>query len=258
MPITAVLLSAGYATRLYPLTKRCPKALLRLGSKGRQPPRVILDEVVSSVSRVPQLHRRILVTNHRFAGRFRAWRRARGADLEVLDDGTTSARTRLGAIGDLLLAARTIDPRDDLLVIGTDNLFSWSLASFISAARRHRPAPSVALWRAPSRNAATQFGVVTRNARSRITAFVEKSPQPPSRDVALCVYYFPSAMRGTIRQFLEEGERGDAPGYFIGWLVRRGPVYGVMMRGTWYDIGTPEAYRTVVREWPSQPVGSRQ
>lgn len=252
MPITAVLLSAGYATRLYPLTKRRPKALLPLGSKGRKPARVILDEVVFSVSRVPRLLRRILVTNHRFAGQFRAWRRARGADLEVVDDETTSARTRLGAIGDLLLASQTIDRRDDLLVIGTDNLFSWPLASFVAAAGRHRPAPSVALWRAPSRKAATQFGVVRRDARSRITAFVEKSPQPPSRDVALCVYYFPSAMRGTIRQFLEEGGHGDAPGYFIDWLVRRGPVYGVMMRGAWYDIGTPEAYRAVVREWPSQ------
>ncbi len=246
MTMTVVLLAAGYATRLYPLTKDRPKALLPLGD------RVILDEVIASLDSVPDLRKSVLVTNHRFADQFRQWQQARGTNAQVIDDGTETAETRLGAIRDLLLARKETDPQDDLLVLGTDNLFRWSLSEFVTRAQRHRPAPTVALWEAPSTQAATQFGVVTRDATSRITAFVEKSPNPPSKEVALCVYYFPAAMCGSIRQFLDEGGNADAPGYFVEWLVRRGTVYGERMEGAWHDIGTLETYWAVVDEWQKQ------
>ena len=243
MAITAVLLAAGYATRLYPLTKDRPKALLSL-DRG-----TILDAVVASLDRVPDLRARILVTNHRFAEQFREWQRVSANGVEILDDGTETAETRLGAIRDLELARKAAAPHDDLLVIGTDNLFQWSLADFVLAAQRYRPEPTIALWEAPSVDAATQFGVVERDVSFRITEFVEKSARPPSREVALCVYYFPAAMGGKFQQFLNEGGNADAPGYFIQWLVRHGVVYGVMMPGAWYDIGSLESYQAVVREW---------
>ena len=242
MAVTVVLLAAGYATRLYPLTHDRPKALLPLGEG------TILDAVCRAVERVPDVRKRILVTNRRFAGQFDAWQRARQAPVEILDDGTETAETRLGAIRDLKLAQARAGG-DDLLVIGTDNLFQWPLEAFVTHAQRCRPAPSIALWQAPSKDAATQFGVVTREATSRITAFVEKSPQPPSAEVALCVYYFPAAMLGNIDRFLQEGGNADAPGYFIQWLVEHGPVYGIMMPGAWYDIGTIQSYETVLSEW---------
>ena len=249
--ITAVLLAAGYATRLYPLTKDQPKALLPLG------PGTILDGVIRTLGEVPDLRKTVLVTNHRFADQFRAWQKASGAPVEVIDDGTASAESRLGAIRDLALTRTRTDAADDLLVIGTDNLFEWSLADFIAKARRHAPTPSIGLWRAPSKAAATQFGVVTRDGTDRITAFVEKSPTPPSADVALCVYYFPGAMCGEIDRFLRSGGNPDAPGYFIEWLTRQGPVYGLMMPGAWYDIGSLESYETVKRDWKDgmQPSG---
>lgn len=248
MSIAVILLAAGYATRLYPLTQDRPKALLPLG-RG-----TILDAVIRSLDQVPAVRTRVLVTNHRFAEHFRAWQQARGLDLEVLDDGTETAEHRLGAIGDLELARRRLEGRDDLLVIGTDNLFRWPLAEFVAHAQRYRPEPTIALWEAPSVETATSFGVVRRDRASRITEFVEKSPQPPSREVALCVYYFPAAMCGKIRQFIEEGGTVDAPGYFIQWLVRHGIVYGVLMPGVWYDIGSFDAYQAVLREWQSDPV----
>lgn len=243
MSVTAILLAAGYATRLYPLTKDTPKTLLPLTSG------VILDAILTSLATVPEVRRRVLVTNHRFAEQFRAWQRATGAAVEIIDDGTDAAETRLGAVRDLELAQRRADAGDDLLVLGTDNLFRWPLAQFVSAAERFKPAPSIALAQAASRQAATQLGVVLRDATQRVTAFVEKSPQPPSLEAALCVYYFPAAMSGQIQRFLASGGNPDAPGYLLEWLVREGPVYGVMMPGVWYDIGTLEAYQAVLKEW---------
>lgn len=245
MGTTVVLLSAGYATRLYPLTQDKPKALLPLG-KG-----VILDAVVRTIKEVPQLSKCLLVTNHRFAGQFRQWQKSRGLDIRVIDDGTSTAETRLGAIRDLELAKNEAAPDDNLLVLGTDNLFKWSLADFVSQAKSHEPAPSIALWKAPSAAAATQFGVVVRDSSDRIMQFAEKSAAPPSAEVALCVYFFPAAMCGKIRAFIDAGENTDAPGYFIAWLSRHGPVYGKMMPGEWHDIGTKAEYEAVVNHWRS-------
>lgn len=244
MAITAILLAAGYATRLYPLTKDRPKALLPLGSG------TILDGVIRTLPEVPELRKTVLVTNRRFAEPFREWQRSRDAEVAVVDDGTASVETRLGAIRDLALARRSTDPGDDLLVVGTDNLFRWSLARFVQEARRHAPKPSLALWRAKSLDAVKEFGVVTRDPTMRVTAFVEKSSQPPSAEVALCVYFFPGPMCGDIQRFLDGGGNPDAPGYFLEWLVRRGEVYGIMMPGAWYDIGSLDSYQTVLKEWP--------
>ena len=243
MPLTAILLAGGYATRLYPLTANKPKALLPLGEG------VILDAVVNSLAGVAGITRRLLVTNHRFAEQFAVWQRKSGQAIQIVDDGTETVEDRLGAIRDLELARRQAGKHGDVLVVGTDNLFTWPLEDFVDSAQRHRPDPSIALWEAPSSAAATQFGVVIRDADLRITSFVEKSPQPPSREVALCVYYFPEAMCGRIKEFIEGGGNADAPGYFIQWLVRRGSVYGLLMEGAWYDIGTLEAYEAAVKAW---------
>ena len=243
MTATAILLAAGYATRLYPLTKDQPKALLPLASG------TILDAIMQALEPAAQITRRILVTNARFAPQFRQWQRARGVDIEILDDQTATPETRLGAIRDLELARTQGRAAGDLLVIGTDNLFTWPVSEFLRQAERVRPCASVALWQAPSKDAAMQFGVVECEADGRIRNFVEKSPTPPSRAVALCVYYFPEPMLHRIRQFLEQGGNADAPGYFIQWLARTERVYGVTMPGLWYDIGTLEAYQQVVSGW---------
>ncbi len=243
MAITAILLAAGYATRLYPLTKDKPKALLPLADG------VILDEIVCEFG--PDITKRILVTNHRFAHLFRQWRADGHSDIDIIDNGTETAETRLGAIRDLELARVQGRAEGDLLVIGTDNLFTWPLAEFIAQAQRRRPAPSVALWEAPSRQDAVQFGVVTLNGGARISAFVEKSSDPPSALVATCVYYFPEAMCGKITEFLATKENADAPGFFIKWLAECAAVYGIVMGAGWYDIGTLQAYEQVRAAWPS-------
>src|SRR3989338_3439328 len=152
MPVTAILLAAGYATRLYPLTKDRPKALLPLGSG------VILDAVLQSIA-----------------------------------DGTDTAQTRLGAIRDLELARTRGGAVGDLLVLGTDNLFGWPMRRFLDPAQARRPDPSIGIWELPEGADASQFGIVTCDrGTTKISAFVEKSKTPPSRQVALCLYYFRS------------------------------------------------------------------
>lgn len=242
--VTAILLAAGYATRLYPLTKERPKALLPLAGG------VLLDAVVASLPQVSGLEHTVLVTNHRFADQFRAWQRERGTPVEILDDGTEAVDTRLGAIRDLELArAHRGASAGDLLVVGTDNLFDWPLADFVRQAQARAPRASIGLWEAPTRASATQFGVAVLSGDGRITRFVEKSPDPPSTSVALCLYYFPEVMCGRLNEFIHAGGNPDAPGYFLEWLVGQEPVYGLPMRGTWYDIGTLDTYEAVVKSW---------
>lgn len=243
MGVSVILLAAGYGTRLYPLTKHKAKAMLPLAGG------VILDGVTRTLKDVPGLNTTVLVTNSVFAADFRRWQAERGNAVAIVDDGTATAETRLGAIRDLDLARKSVPAGDDLLVIGTDNLFEWSLGQFVRAAQAHRPHASNALWRAPSKESATQFGVVIRDRDERITTFAEKSASPPSADVSLAVYYFPAAMHARFGQFLAGGGNADAPGYFMKWLAGQEPVYGIMMPGAWYDIGSLKAYEEVQQDW---------
>lgn len=243
MGCSVVLLSAGYATRLYPLTRDRPKALLPLGQG------VILDKVLQSVGAIPDVTHRILVTNHRFAPQFERWRRQYDPGLVLVDDGTERVEERLGAVRDLELALVEGEVKGEVLVIGTDNLFSWSMASFVQRARSHHPAPCVALTQALSQEMAAQAAVVSCERSGRIRTFVEKPVRPRTRQIALCVYYFPSSILQAIRTFLKSGGNADAPGYFVEWLIQHQDVYGVMMRGRWFDIGTPGSYKECEVSW---------
>lgn len=246
VPVSVVLLAAGYGTRLYPLTKDRPKALLPLGEEGR----VVLDWIYSAVQALPGLARAVLVSNHRFVGQFEQWRNERQASVDILDDGTTSPQARLGAIPDLLLALSRVGRAEDVVVLGTDNLFTWSLAEFADFGRCRRPALSVALRVAASAEQAARCGVVEQDRAGRLVRCVEKPAHPFSLTVSLCVYYIPVSCRGRLAEFLQAGGNGDAPGYFLEWVVPREPVYGFMTAGEWYDIGSLEAYRSVLARWP--------
>ncbi|MBI3088389.1 MAG: nucleotidyltransferase family protein [Candidatus Omnitrophica bacterium] len=247
--LSAVLLAAGYGTRLYPLTKDRPKALLPLGDT------VLLDPVMDALRAVPGLASMVLVSNHRFAEGFRQWRAQRGLALEVVDDGTDAPETRLGAIRDLLLGLARVPASHDALVLGTDNLFTWSLAEFVRVARTKRPAATVTLRQSPSRDEARRCAVVDVEPDGRVRRYVEKPAEPFSSIVGLCVYYLPSSVRRRVQEFLDQGGQGDAPGYFIEWLVSREPVYGFLTAGEWFDVGTQASYQAAVQRWPGAERG---
>ena len=249
--VSAILLAAGYGTRLYPVTKDCPKALLPLG------PGVVLDWILAGVQGVPGLSRVVLVTNHRFVQQFDAWSQQRHVPLDVVDDGTSTPESRLGAIRDLLLGLTRVEPHDDVLVLGTDNLFAWSLADFVAFAAAKRPAMTVALRTVRSPQDASRCAVVELDPQGRLLRCIEKPASPFSLTVGLCVYYIPASCRGRLEEFVTCGGDVDAPGYFAEWLVKQEAVYGFMTAGEWFDIGSHETYQHAVQWWshlPSLPV----
>ena len=243
LPISIVLMAGGYGTRLYPLTKDCPKALLPLGNT------VMLDHLLEKVLEIPGADQRVLVSNRLFFPKFEAWAREKRLGVDVIDDGTLTNETRLGAIRDLALALQRIPEDQDVLVLGTDNLFTWSLADFVEFAKMKRPACTIAIRHASSLQEASRCAVLDVDDRDRVVRCVEKPAQPFSTTVGVCVYYLPAASRPRVGEFMRGGGNGDAPGSFIEWLVTQDAVYGFMTGGDWVDVGSRETYQQAVERW---------
>ncbi len=228
----AVVLAAGYATRLRPLTDTWAKELLPVGG------RPIVDWIVDAIVDVDSLDAVHLVTNHRKAPAFEAW--ARGRAIEVHDDGTSSNDDRLGAIGDLRFVVEQAGLDDDLLVIAGDNLFDFSLADYAAFWREKGSASAVAVRDVGSLELASHYGIVALDGAARIVDFVEKPADPPSTLAATATYIFARAHVRLLDAYLAGGHSSDQPGRFVEWLCRQEPVYGWQFEGAWYDIGDRE------------------
>ena len=225
-----IVLAAGYATRLYPLTRDRPKHLLEVG--GRPMLEYVLESVVPLAA-----DRTYLVTNARFAPQFREWAAGRGVD--VIDDGTTSDDDKLGAIGDLCLVLERERLEDDVVVIAGDNLFDRDVAGFGELARAKR-APILGVYDVGSVEEMRKYGAVEVDADGRIVGFEEKPPEPRTTLAALALYHYPRETLPLVRRYLEEGNNPDQPGRLIQWLYPQTPVYTWRFDGRWYDIGSHE------------------
>jgi glucose-1-phosphate thymidylyltransferase len=225
----AIVLAAGYATRLKPLTDTWAKELLPVGG------RPILDRIVESLSSVAEVDAVHVVTNANKANAFRAW--AEGRDVTVHDDGTSSNENRLGAIGDMEFVIDDAGIDDDLLVIAGDNLFDFDLAEFVGFWRGKGVASAVAVRDVGSLELASQYGIVALDGDDRVTDFVEKPADPPSTLAAIATYLFHREHVPLIRTYLAAEQPADQPGRFVAWLQRHEPVYGWVFDSTWYDIG---------------------
>jgi glucose-1-phosphate thymidylyltransferase len=224
----ALILAAGYATRLRPLTDSVPKQLLPVG--GRPMVDWILDKIREAG--IDDVH---LVTNGRFAEDFEQW--ATGTGVVVHNDGTATNETRLGAIGDIQFVQANADLDDDLLVIAGDNLFDYSLLDYIGFWRERSGASAVAVYDVGDLELAKQYGIVSLDEDDRIVGFVEKPGDPPSTLCATATYLYARSHAKLVGTYLEGGNPRDQPGHFIAWLHRREPVYGYRAGGGWYDIG---------------------
>ena len=227
----AVILAAGYATRLRPLTENFPKPLLPVGG------RPMLDWIVDRAKEVDEIDGIHVVTNARYADDFEAWARSRGG-VAVHDDGTTTNEDRLGAIGDLQFTVEQARLQGDhLLVIAGDNLFDYSLARYVEWWRGKGTASAIAVRRIPDRELIKQYGVVTIDDSERITSIVEKPEDPQSDLAATATYIYHREHAALLPEYLEAGNSPDQPGRFPAWLVERAPIYGYAFEGLWMDIG---------------------
>ena len=229
----AVILAAGYATRLYPLTLDRPKALLPVGG------RPMLERLLERLGEVEGLDGVFVVTNAKFAGAFREWAEAAGAAVKIVDDGTSDEQTRLGAIGDLDLTIREGRIDDDLLVLAGDNLFSESLAGFPRFARAKGGA-ALGVYDVGDFDAIRSYSAIELDDDDRVVRLEEKPSEPRTTLAGIALYFYPRDALGLVREYLEAGNNPDQPGRLVEWLYPRTPVYGWRVSGRWYDVGSKE------------------
>lgn len=228
-----VVLAAGYATRLYPLTLDRPKPLLDVAG------RPMLDHLLDRVLTIGGIDETIVVTNAKFASTFTDWARGR-SDITVVNDGTKSETDRLGAIGDIgfVIDSRGID--DDLVVVAGDNLFDSDITAFGSRIREV-VAPVLAVYDVGDLAEMPKYNQVQTDAGGRITFFEEKPENATTTLAGIALYYYPRETLPLIRTYLAEGNNPDQPGRLIQWLYPRIPVYTWLVPGAWYDIGSRES-----------------
>ena len=224
-----LVLAAGYATRLYPLTLDRPKPLLPVGG------RPMLDRLLEALEPIG-FDGRYLVTNAKFASHFRAWESGRG--VEIVDDGTTSEDDRLGAIGDIGFALENRGIDDDLVVVAGDNLFGGTLGDFGRTARE-RNAPLLAVHDVGDIDLVRgRYNSIEIDERGRITYFEEKPEEPRSSLSGIGLYFYPRDSLALIDEYLDGGNNPDQPGRLVQWLYPRLDFFTWEVPGAWYDIGS--------------------
>ena len=235
-----ILLVAGYATRLYPLTKDKPKSLLDVAGK------TILEHILDKIARISIVDEVILVSNDRFANQFTEWVNGYSSNIpiSVLNDGTTSNETRLGAIADLQLAIENCSINDDILVMAGDNLFDFELTDFIDFFLSIN-ADCITVNKLDDIEALRRTGVVVLVQNRKVMSFDEKPEEPKSNLSVPPFYIYRAETLPLIKQYLEEGNNPDAPGNLIPWLINYRDIYAYEFQGKRYDVGTIESYEEI-------------
>ncbi len=233
-----IILAAGYATRLYPLTLTQPKPLLPVAGKP------MIEYVLDNLAPISDIDRVYVVTNAKFADHFQKWSdgyRAAGSKMNftIVNDGSTDDSNKLGAIGDIHFVLKQHNLDDDLIVVAGDNLFSQNLEGF-GRVCREKNAPVLALYDVGDLEQIKKYNSITLDDHGRITFFEEKPKNPTSTLTGIALYYYPKSVIPMIRQYIAEGNNPDQPGRLVQWLYPRTPVYTWKVPGIWYDIGSKE------------------
>ena len=230
----AIILAAGYATRLYPLTKDTPKPLLKVANVP------IIAHILAKIRKINDIKKIYIVTNSKFHAHFSKWLGDFIFDrpIEIIDDGTTSNDNRLGAMGDInfVLKQKKID--DDLLVVAGDNLFDFELDEVESFFRKKESSVIVA-YDVKNPELAKQYGIIEQS-NCMISNFVEKPAEPKSTLASTGIYLFTRKNVELIEEYISQGNNPDKTGSFIEWLYKREKVLAFVTEKTWYDIGTKE------------------
>jgi glucose-1-phosphate thymidylyltransferase len=233
-----IILAAGYATRLYPLTLTQPKPLLPVAGKP------MVEYVLDNLAPIGGIDRIYVVTNAKFAGHFQKWSEEyraakRKLNFTVVNDGSTDDGNKLGAIGDIHFVLKTQNVGDDVIVVAGDNLFSEKLGGFGQFCRQ-KQAPVLALYDVGNLEEIKKYNAITLDGDGRITFFEEKPKHPTSTLTGIALYYYPKSALPLIRQYVAEGNNPDQPGRLVQWMYPRTPFYTWTVPGIWYDIGSKE------------------
>jgi glucose-1-phosphate thymidylyltransferase len=233
-----IILAAGYATRLYPLTLTQSKSLLPVADKP------ILEYVLDNLAGIDGLDQVYIVTNSKFAAQFQTWAdgyrfQDKRLRFTLVDDGSDSEETKLGALGDLHLVLKREAVQDDIIVVAADNLFSERLDAF-GAYCREVQAPVLAIYDVGDLERIRKYNALALGPEGQIAFFEEKPQHPKSTLTGIALYYYPRAVIPMIYQYIAEGNNPDQPGRLIQWLFPRLPVFTWRVPGLWFDIGSHE------------------
>ena len=237
-----LILAAGYATRLYPLTENFPKPLLEVGGK------TILDWLVDDIDTSGQVDEYIVISNHKYAHHFEKWAKTKSQRVTVVDDGTSSNETRLGAVKDIQFALDQLSIHDDLLVIAGDNVLDFSLTKFIAYALEKKTS-CIMRYYEPSIQKLTKCGVVQVDDRDLVVGMEEKPAQPKSHWCCPPFYYYAREDADKVAVGIASGCGTDAPGSYIAWLCRQTAVHSMEIPGKRFDVGNLESYEKIRREY---------
>ena len=234
-----ILLCAGYATRLFPLTENFPKALLKVGGKA------IIDYTLEKVNKIDDIDEIYLVTNAKYTKHFEDWANEKNniKPIKVFNDGTVSNDDRLGAIGDIEFVIENAKVDDDILVLETDNLFEFELTDFYNC-YKEKKAPCVCV-RKENYELLKRLGVAELDDNMRMVGFEEKPAEPKGKYAVYAEYIYPREIVPQIKTYLEEGNSCDAPGNLVAYLYKKMPLYAYEFSGECFDIGTHEALAEV-------------
>ena len=238
-----LILAAGYATRLYPLTENFPKPLLKVQDK------TILDWLVDDIDGAGLVDEYIVISNHKFARHFQEWAAGKRQKITVVDDGTSTNETRLGAVCDIRFAVDSLGLTGDMLVIAGDNVLDFSLQHFVRYADKKQTS-CVMRFEELSDERLHKCGVLEIDDSDRIVSMEEKPAQPKSHWVCPPFYYYTAEDAARIPAAIADGCGTDAPGSFIAWLCRHTSVHAMEMPGRRYDIGNLQSYEEVQQQYP--------
>lgn len=237
-----LILAAGYATRLYPLTENYPKPLLKVQGK------TILDWLIDDVDSVKEIDEYIIVSNHKYIRHFTEWVKGKKQNISLVDDGTMTNEMRLGAVLDIQFAIDKLKIDDDLLVIAGDNVLDFSLTRFIEYAKEKKSSCVMRYFESDEKRL-LKSGVLVVDEQDKVLNMTEKSPEPASHWCCPPFYFYKKEDVRLVKQAIQDGCGTDAPGSYLAWLVKQTTVYAMEMVGKRFDIGDLESYDKVNVEY---------
>ena len=238
--MTCIILAAGYATRMYPLTLNFPKPLLEEGGKK------IIDWLIEDLEEAG-VERTVVVSNHKFISHFQSWAEGR-ENTSVLDDGSVDNDHRLGAVKDIEFAIEKANIDDDIVVLAGDNVLNFSLSSFIQYGREKKTS-CIMRHEEKDRNKLRKTGVIEINEDELVLNMEEKPKEPKSNWAVPPFYYYTKEDKDLIKEGIASGCGTDAPGSFVSWLVKKRPVHAYKMIGDRFDVGSIEGYERIKKEY---------